>query len=98
VIVGSDVNRNGSITDDWPNGIRTWRWTSWPYWYRTVDLRLGKSIGAGRGRFVATVDAFNVFNWASHSEYRGTASLPDYRQPIGDYARRQVQIGTRYVF
>ena len=56
------------------------------------------ATASATARFVATVDAFNVFNWASHSEYRGTASLPDYRQPIGDYARRQVQIGTRYVF
>jgi hypothetical protein len=96
VIVGTDVNRSGVITDDWPNGIRTRRDHGWANWYRTVDIRIGKSLG--RGRLIATADVFNLFNSANHSEYRNAQNQPDYGQPIGDYARRQAQLGMRYQF
>jgi hypothetical protein len=69
-----------------------------PYWYRNVDVRVGKAIGAARGHLVATVDVFNVFNTANHSDYRSMQNQPDYGLPIGDYARRQAQIGMRYQF
>jgi hypothetical protein len=35
---------------------------------------------------------------ANHSEYQATESLLDYGTPVGDYARRQVQLGMRYQF
>ena len=98
VVVGTDVNRSGQLGDDWPDGIRTSRAHGWPNWYRTVDVRIGKSLGAARGHLLATADVFNLFNSANHSEYRNAEIQTDYRQPIGDYARRQAQVGLRYQF
>jgi hypothetical protein len=98
VTVGTDVNKNGAINDDWPNGIRTWRRDGWNYWYRTVDIRLGKAFSLPRGVLLVTADVFNLFNWANHSEYQNKQSLLDFAEPVGDYARRQAQIGVRYQF
>ena len=98
VTVGSDVNQNGTPDDDWPNGIRTWRRDGWDYWYRTVDIRLGKAFSVPRGQLLVTVDVFNLFNWANHSEYQSKQNLLDFAEPVGDYARRQAQVGVRYQF
>jgi hypothetical protein len=97
-LAGSDVNRNGNAVDDWPNGVRTHRRTGWDHWYRTVDLRLGKTFPMPQGRLTVTAEAFNVFNWANHADYQGDASLLNYGEPDGDYARRQAQLGVRYQF
>ncbi len=96
--IGTDVNQNGSGSDDWPNGIRTIRGKGWEHWYRTVDLRLGKSFEAPQGRMMVTAEVFNLFSSANHSEYQGTQNLLGFGDPIGDYARRQVQLGVRYQF
>jgi carboxypeptidase family protein len=98
VTVGTDVNQNGSPSDDWPNGVRTMRQYGWDDWYRTVDLRLARSFRTGRGRLVVTAEVFNLLNWANHSEYGATQASLDYGEPIGDYARRQAQVGVRYQF
>jgi hypothetical protein len=98
VAVGSDVNQNGSPADDWPDGIRTLRRNGWDHWYRTVDLRLGKTLPLRRGLLSVTAEVFNLFSWANHAEYRGTQPDLDYGEPIGDYARRQAQLGVRYQF
>lgn len=96
--IGSDVNRNGTGDDDFPNGIRTWRRGGWPFWYRTIDLRLARSFAVSRGRLVVSADAFNVANWANHSDYQPLQSLLNFAEPTGDYARRRGQIGMRYQF
>lgn len=98
VTVGTDVNKNGALNDDWPDGIRTWRRDGWDHWYRTVDIRLGKAFSLPRGLLLVTVDVFNLFNWANHSEYQGKQSLLDFAEPVGDYLRRQAQVGVRYQF
>jgi hypothetical protein len=98
VTSGIDVNGNGTKVDDWPNGMRTDRRGGWSHWYRTVDLRLGKSFPAPGGTFQVTLEAFNVLNSANHAEYQGTQNLLDYGEPVGDYARRQAQLGLRYQF
>jgi len=98
IVVGTDANGSGVPYDDWPNGIRTARQQRWRNWYRNVDVRMGKAIGMAAGRFVATMDVFNLFNTANHAEYRNAENQTDYRQPIGDYARRQAQLGLRYQF
>jgi hypothetical protein len=98
VSAGSDVNQNGSDLDDWPNGSRTHRRDGWDHWYRTVDLRLAKSLPLPRGRFTVTAEVFNLLNSANHSEYQATQGLLGYGEPIGDYARRQAQLGVRYEF
>jgi carboxypeptidase family protein len=97
-VTGTDANLNGSLIDDWPSGHRTDYRGGWDNWYRTLDLRVAKSIHAGRGVFLVTAEAFNAFNTRNHSEYQGTASLAQYREPIGDYARREGQLGVRYSF
>ena len=96
--VGTDVNQNGSASDDWPDGVRTMRGRGWDHWYRTVDLRVGKSLAAPRGRMIVTAEVFNLFNSENHSEYQGTQNLLGYGTAIGDYARRQAQLGLRYQF
>lgn len=98
VTVGTDVNQNHSNNDDWPNGIRTWRRDGWDNWYRTIDLRIGKAFVLPRGRLIATADVFNLLNWANHSEYRSKQTATDFTAPIGDYLRRQAQVGARYEF
>jgi len=96
--LGVDVNQNGTSLDDWPGGIRTLQQTGWEDWYRTVDVRLGRSFAFGRGRLHATAEVFNLFGWRNHSEYQAIYSDADYGEPIGDYARRQAQLGVRYQF
>jgi hypothetical protein len=96
--MGIDVNQNGSSLDDWPEGIRTIRAHGWQHWYRTVDLRLGKSVAMPRGRMAVTAEVFNLFSSANHSEYQATWSQLGFGQPSGDYPRRQGQLGVRYLF
>ena len=98
ILLGTDANSTGVPYDDWPDGIRTARHHGWRYWYRNVDVRVGKAIGVTTGRLVATVDVFNLFNTANHADYRNMLNEPDYGLPIGDYARRQAQVGMRYQF
>jgi hypothetical protein len=98
VTVGTDVNQNGSPSDDWPDGVRTRRQNGWSHWYRTLDLRLGKSFLMPHGSLMVTAEVFNLLSWANHSEYQATQNLLDYGAPVGDYARRQVQLGVRYQF
>ncbi|MEO7137959.1 MAG: TonB-dependent receptor [Gemmatimonadales bacterium] len=98
VRVGTDVNQNGSPSDDWPAGIRTLSRTGWDHWYRTVDLRLGKSFPMPHGSLMVTAEVFNVLSWSNHSEYQATQNLLGYGEPVGDYERRQAQLGMRYQF
>ena len=96
--VGDDLNQNGTTNDDWPDGARTLSQSGWDHWYRTVDLRLGKTFQLPQGRMTVTAEVFNVLNWASHSEYHSTQSVPGYGEPAADFARRQAQLGLRYQF
>jgi hypothetical protein len=98
VTTGSDDNQNGTAIDDWPGGARTYRHEGWEHWYRTVDLRLAKTFGAGRRRMIVTTEVFNALNSGNHAEYQAKESLLDYGAPVGDYARRQAQLGLRYQF
>jgi hypothetical protein len=106
-IAGTDVNKSGGTEDDWINGSRTWRpngalWPSlnsgWGNWYKTVDLRVARPFAFGGGHLVATFDVFNLANSANHSDYQQRMDLQGFGMATGDYARRQVQIGTRYQF
>jgi hypothetical protein len=98
VRLGSDLNQNGNDSDDWPNGLRTSVRTGWDHWYRTLDLRLGKSFPVPRGRLTVTAEVFNVLSLANHAEYQAKLSEAGYGEPVGDYARRQAQVGVRYQF
>jgi len=98
VIAGPDVNQNGDNRDDWPSGSRTGYRGGWNNWYRTLDLRLAKSIAVARGALAFTAEVFNALNTSNHSDYQSTENLQQYRQPVGDYARRQAQLGARYSF
>jgi hypothetical protein len=50
------------------------------------------------GILTVTAEAFNVLNSANHAEYQATQALLEYGEPVGDYARRQAQLGVRYQF
>jgi hypothetical protein len=98
VRLGHDLNQNGNDSDDWPNGLRTLRHTGWDHWYRTLDLRLGKSFPVPQGRLTVTAEVFNVLSLANHAEYQAKLSESGYGEPVGDFARRQAQVGVRYQF
>ena len=98
VTAGTDVNRNGTVEDDWPNGTHTRRRAGWTHWYRTIDLRVGKTFTLPHGEMIVSTDVFNVANWANHSDYQPNQKLLGFAEPAGDYARRQAQLGVRYRF
>jgi len=98
VLTGADINQNGNGADDWPNGTRTHRRDGWAHWYRTVDVRLGRTFALPPGRLTVTAEVFNLFNSANYAEYEGNASLLGYGEPVGSYAGRQAQLGMRYQF
>jgi hypothetical protein len=98
VIAGPDVNQNGTNTDDWPGGQRTAYRGGSNNWYRTLDLRIAKSIHVGHAALAITADVFNALNTANHSEYQGTEALPHFGAAVGDYAPRQAQLGARSSF
>ncbi|HJQ12661.1 MAG TPA: hypothetical protein VJ840_16650, partial [Gemmatimonadaceae bacterium] len=77
---------------------RTNRGAGWDSWYRTLDLRITKTLAARTGRVRVTAEVFNVFNSANHSEYQTKLNLLKYGEPVNDYARRQAQLGMRYEF
>jgi hypothetical protein len=95
---GTDINANGVTVDDWPGGSRTAYRGGWNNWYRSLDLRLAKSIPVTRGAVAITAEVFNVFNTNNHSEYQAVQSLSNYGHAVGDYAPRQAQLGARYSF
>jgi hypothetical protein len=94
VFAGDDVNANGTELDDWPDGVRTHRRHGWAHWYRSLDVRLTKRlVGVD-----VIAEVFNVFNTANFSEYQALQSELAYAEPVGDFPRRQCQIGLRYRF
>ncbi|NUO63256.1 MAG: TonB-dependent receptor [Gemmatimonadaceae bacterium] len=98
VTVGTDANRNGAPNDDWPEGRRTARNGGSNNWYRELDLRLAKTLGAGPGGVTITAECFNVFNVGNHLDYQGVQNNLGYRRPVADYPRRQGQLGLRWSF
>ena len=94
VKIGVDQNNNGTDLDDWPGGVRTHLRSGWPYWYRSLDLRLSKRLG----RVDAITEVFNLFNTANFSDYQAIQSALGYAEPIGEFPRRQGQLGLRYRF
>ncbi|HEX9083591.1 MAG TPA: hypothetical protein VF836_02545, partial [Gemmatimonadaceae bacterium] len=98
VIAVPDVNLNGPSANNWPSGSRTAYRGGWNNWYRTLDVRLAKSIPVAQGALAFTAEVFNALNTSNHSDYQSTENLQQYRQPVGDYARREAQLGARYSF
>jgi hypothetical protein len=106
---GRDINLDNITTDDYPGGtlsstgIRTTRPPNdWENWYRTVDLRLAKSLFDRGGRKVSVSgEVFNLFNWNNNLSYGGTqfttagVPVPSFGVPTGAYAARQGQVGMR---
>ena len=63
-----------------------------------VAANPAKTFGFGTRRMILSADVFNALNSANHSEYQAKKSILDYGAPVGDYARRQAQVGVRYQF
>jgi hypothetical protein len=118
--IGTDLNRDGDETDDFfpdsldapvgpygpPNGVRTLHpGNDWKFWYRNVDLRLGKSLFTAQGTTVRlTAEVFNVFNTDNISSFAGRkrnasyALLSGFGQPNGAFGARRAQVGARFEF
>jgi hypothetical protein len=106
--VGQDVNHDTNVTDDFVggNGSRTIRpVASWNNMYRTLDLRLAKSLPVGGDRRISvSAEAFNIFNWDNYSGFNGRQKdaagndITSYSKKNGVFAPRQGQLGMRYEF
>ena len=77
----------------------------WKFWYRNVDLRLGKSLFTAQGTTVRlTAEVFNVFNTDNISGFSGRkrnaayAPLATFGQPNGAFGARRAQFGARFEF
>jgi hypothetical protein len=106
---GRDINLDNITGDDYPGGTVgasgarvTQPANAWRNWYRTVDLRLARSIFNSSGKKISvTAEAFNLFNWNNNLTYGSTqfnsAGLPvgTFGLPTGAYGARQGQVGMR---
>jgi len=100
--VGTDVNHDGSLADDFAgdSAHRVIRPpTSWNNMYRTVDLRLAKSVAVGGVQRVSvSAEAFNIFNWDNYAAFVGRQTDALFSRKSDVYAPRQGQVGLRYEF
>ncbi len=108
-IDGRDINLDNITGDDYPggtltsSGIRTTRPSNtFNNWYRTVDMRLAKSLYSNGGTKVSvTGEVFNLFNWNNVLSFGGTqfttagVAVTSFGQPTGAFAARQAQVGMR---
>jgi hypothetical protein len=106
---GRDINLDNITGDDYPGGTVstsgarvTAPANAWRNWYRTVDLRLARSIFNSNGKKVSLmVEAFNIFNWNNNLTYGSTQFSPTgvpvatFGIPTGAYGARQGQVGMR---
>jgi hypothetical protein len=106
--VGQDLNHDNNFTDDFvgDSANRVIRpVASWNNMYRTVDLRLAKSVPIGGARRLSvSAEAFNIFNWDNLSGFNGRERdaagnpIANYSRKNGVFAPRQGQLGLRYEF
>ncbi|MBY0489968.1 MAG: TonB-dependent receptor [Gemmatimonadaceae bacterium] len=109
---GRDLNLNNVFNDDFPGSTPTStgnRTTlppnSWPFWYRTVDMRIARPLYKVSGRTVSlSAEAFNVFNWRNNLSYGGTqfttagAPVATFGKPTAVFGARMGQVGLRFDF
>ena len=118
--IGTDLNQDNDVTDDFfpdsldaptgpygpPDGARTLHpGNDWKFWYRNVDLRLGKSLFTAQGTTVRlTAEVFNVFNTDNISGFGGRkrdaayVELGTFGKPSGAFGARRIQVGARADF
>ena len=99
---GADSNFDNNLADDFVGGKanRTIRpVAAWNNTYRTLDLRLAKSVPLGGERRISvSAEAFNVFNWDNYSGFVGRQTDALFGKKSGVFAPRQAQLGMRYAF
>jgi hypothetical protein len=91
--------------DDFPNGERTREPDgAWKNWYRTVDLRLARSLFNREGKkFTVIAEVFNVFNSDNVLSYNGRqfdnngGLLEAFGTPTGAFSARQGQVGFGWI-
>jgi hypothetical protein len=109
--IGQDLNQDNDVTDDFfPNGDPAGERTihpgnDWKYWYRNVDVRVGKSPFTAQGTTVRlTAEVFNVFNtdnisWFFARQKNASGGLlGSFGQPSGAFGARRAQVGARFEF
>ena len=109
--IGQDLNRDSDNTDDFfpsgaPDGERTIHpGNDWKYWYRNVDLRVGKSLFTAQGTTVRlTAEVFNVFNTDNIAGFGGIRQdaagqpLSNFGKPTSAFGARRAQVGARFEF
>jgi outer membrane receptor protein involved in Fe transport len=105
---GRDLNGDTNFTNDFLDGKASRVRTpdgGWENAYRTVDLRLAKSVSMGGDRKISiSAEAFNVFNWDNYASFAGRmlnadgSTRSDFGTFNGVFAPRQAQLGVRYEF
>ena len=103
---GRDLNRNVVVFDDFPGGQRTQEPDGgWKDWYKTVDLRLARSLYSREGKkFTLIAEVFNVFNSDNILSYGGRqfdangGAISSFGVASGAFAARQGQVGFRVDF
>jgi hypothetical protein len=109
--IGQDLNQDSDVTDDFfpngaPDGERTIHpGNDWKYWYRNVDLRVGKSLFTAQGTTVRlTAEVFNVFNTDNIAGFGGIqrdaagTPLSNFGKPTSAFGARRAQVGARFEF
>jgi hypothetical protein len=109
--IGQDLNKDSDNTDDFfpsgaPDGERTIHpGNDWKYWYRNVDLRVGKSLFTAQGTTVRlTAEVFNVFNTDNIAGFDGIqrdaagVARPNFGKPTSAFGARRAQVGARFEF
>ena len=99
VITGTDDNKDRNINDRplangamlGPNSGRGDR-------YFDADVRLSKSLTAGRKRLDLIVETFNLFNTRNYGGYNGNRLAVTFGQPTVALTPFQAQLGLRFDF
>lgn len=108
-IDGRDINLDNITGDDYPGGtvsstgIRTaLPANAWVNWYRTVDVRLSRSLFDVNGKKVSfSAEGFNVFNFKNNLTYGGTqftaggAPVAQFGVPLSSFGARSGQVGMK---
>src|SRR5262249_46560580 len=90
-VLAPDLNQGPDLVRAYPNGGQRFTFTG------TLDLRLQKQLGAGRGRVTLFADGFNVINLDEEVEERVVTGA-DFRLPTATQPPRTFHIGLRYSF
>ncbi|QTD53506.1 TonB-dependent receptor [Sulfidibacter corallicola] len=96
VIVGSDVNGDGFVNNDYPEGEG--RNSGRKDATKVLNLRLSKKVTLRQIGLNVYVDAFNVFDWENYTSYINNQQSASFGQASAAGDPRQIQVGGTFTF